>query len=274
MSPPSRWNRRSAAPIAPSSTSTAAATSVALRRNALGRWRPEPPRRPTEACTYHRLVTHSGADPQTLAVLGDSAGGNLAVAVTAAPRDQGLALPIRILISPLADLTLSGAAIEERKHLDPLVIREMLESTVTEYLADGDPCDPPCSAIFADMHGFPRCSSRSARTKSFTTMPPASEMLPPPQVSTWPSTPGGMESTSGRYSSLPGNTIRRRHRTPGGQRFTRAGPPDARPARRRVGHHPMNRTASTRAGHAGATVVASARSGLHATSGGGVWLAP
>ncbi len=105
---------------------------------------------------YHWLVTHSGADPKTLAVLGDSAGGNLAVAVTAAARDQGLALPARIaLISPLADLTFSGASIEERKQLDPLVTREMLESTVTDYLAGGDPRDPRCSAIFADMHGFP-----------------------------------------------------------------------------------------------------------------------
>ena len=105
---------------------------------------------------YHWLVTHSGAYPQTLAVLGDSAGGNLAVAVTAAARDQGLALPGRIaLISPLADLTFSGASIEERKHLDPLVTREMLESTVTDYLVGSDPRDPRCSAIFADVHGFP-----------------------------------------------------------------------------------------------------------------------
>jgi monoterpene epsilon-lactone hydrolase len=106
---------------------------------------------------YHWLVTHSGADPQSLAVLGDSAGGNLAVAVTAAARDQGLALPGRVaLISPLADLTFSGASIEERKHLDPIVTREMLESTVIDYLAGSDPRDPRCSAIFADMHGFPR----------------------------------------------------------------------------------------------------------------------
>lgn len=105
---------------------------------------------------YHWVVAHSGADPQTLAVLGDSAGGNLAVAVTAAARDQGLVLPGRIaLISPLADLTFSGASIEERKHLDPLVTREMLESTVTAYLAGSDPRDPRCSAIFADLQGFP-----------------------------------------------------------------------------------------------------------------------
>ena len=105
---------------------------------------------------YHWLVTDGGADPKTLAVLGDSAGRNLAIAVTAAARDRGLALPARIaLISPLADLTFSGASIEARKQLDPLVTREMLESTVTDYLAGGDPRDPRCSAIFADMRGLP-----------------------------------------------------------------------------------------------------------------------
>lgn len=105
---------------------------------------------------YDWLVTHGGAERRTLVVLGDSAGGNLAVAVTAAARDHGLALPACIaLISPLADLTLSGASIEERKHLDPLVTRQMLEATVTDYLAGADPRDPRCSAIFADMHGFP-----------------------------------------------------------------------------------------------------------------------
>jgi epsilon-lactone hydrolase len=105
---------------------------------------------------YDWVVSRSGVDPQTLSVLGDSAGGNLAVAVTAAARDHGLALPACVaVISPLADLTLSGSSIEERKHLDPLVTREMLASTVTEYLAGADPRDPRCSAIFANLQGLP-----------------------------------------------------------------------------------------------------------------------
>jgi monoterpene epsilon-lactone hydrolase len=105
---------------------------------------------------YRWLVTDGGVDPRTLVVLGDSAGGNLAVAVVAAARDQRLALPVRIAaISPLADLTLSGASIEERKHLDPLVTRQMLESTIVDYLSGADPRDPRCSAIFADLRGFP-----------------------------------------------------------------------------------------------------------------------
>jgi len=107
-------------------------------------------------CAYDWLVSHGDVDPRSLTVLGDSAGGNLAVAVTAAARDQGLALPACIaLLSPLADLTLSGSSIEGRKHLDPLVTREMLATTVTEYLASADPHDPRCSAIFASMRGLP-----------------------------------------------------------------------------------------------------------------------
>jgi acetyl esterase/lipase len=52
-------------------------------------------------------------------------------------------------------LTFSGASIEQHKHLDPLVTREMLESNVVDYLAGADPRDPRFSAIFADMQGFP-----------------------------------------------------------------------------------------------------------------------
>lgn len=105
---------------------------------------------------YDWLVSVARVDTRTLFVLGDSAGGNLAVAVIAAARDGGLDLPAAVaVLSPLADLTLSAASIDERKHLDPLVTREMFEFTVAEYLAGADPGDPRCSAIFADMRGLP-----------------------------------------------------------------------------------------------------------------------
>jgi monoterpene epsilon-lactone hydrolase len=105
---------------------------------------------------YRWLVTDGGANPQNLAVLGDSAGGNLAIAVSAAARDQGLPLPACIaIISPFADLTFSGASMQERQHLDPYVTRALLASALTDYLAGGDPHDPRCSAIFADMRGLP-----------------------------------------------------------------------------------------------------------------------
>jgi monoterpene epsilon-lactone hydrolase len=105
---------------------------------------------------YRWTVRNDGTDPENLAVLGDSAGGNLAVAVTAAARDEELPLPSCVaVISPFADLTFSGASLELRKSADPYVTRELLESMATEYLGGADPADPRCSSVFADLHGLP-----------------------------------------------------------------------------------------------------------------------
>jgi epsilon-lactone hydrolase len=106
---------------------------------------------------YRWSIREGGADPHTLAVLGDSAGGNLAVAVTVAARDAGLPLPSCVaVISPFADLTLSGASMELRKDADPYVTRELLESMAAEYLDGADPADPRCSSVFADLRGLPK----------------------------------------------------------------------------------------------------------------------
>lgn len=105
---------------------------------------------------YESLVTAGGVDPATLSVLGDSAGGNLAVAVTIAARDRGLPLPSRVaVISPFADLTFSGRSLEERRELDPYVTRTMLESMAGTYLGGADPADPRCSTVVADFAGLP-----------------------------------------------------------------------------------------------------------------------
>jgi acetyl esterase/lipase len=105
---------------------------------------------------YRSTVGGGGADPQMVAVLGDSAGGNLAVAVAVAARDEGLPLPSCVaVISPFADLTLSGASMELRKLADPYVTRELLESMAAEYLDGADPADPRCSSVFADLRHLP-----------------------------------------------------------------------------------------------------------------------
>jgi acetyl esterase/lipase/predicted SnoaL-like aldol condensation-catalyzing enzyme len=88
---------------------------------------------------YRWTVGDGGVDPDTVAVLGDSAGGNLAVAVTVAARDEAL----------------SGASMESRKLADPYVTRELLESMAAEYLDGADPADPRCSSVFADLHDLP-----------------------------------------------------------------------------------------------------------------------
>jgi epsilon-lactone hydrolase len=105
---------------------------------------------------YTWLVGDGGVDPGSLSVLGDSAGGNLALAVTVAARDRRLPLPARVaMISPFADLTFSGPSIEQRRDIDPYVTRALLESMAADYLGNSDPADPRCSAVFADLKGLP-----------------------------------------------------------------------------------------------------------------------
>jgi hypothetical protein len=104
----------------------------------------------------------------------------------------------------LADLTFSGASIEERKHLDPLVTREMLESSVTDYLAGSDPRDP---RVLGDLRRHARLSSDAhpgGRERN-----PLRRCHPHRDAATTAGVDvaferGGMESTSGRYLSLPG----------------------------------------------------------------------
>jgi epsilon-lactone hydrolase len=105
---------------------------------------------------YTWLVGDGGVDPGSLSVLGDSAGGNLALAVTVAARDRRLPMPACVaMISPFADLTFSGSSIEQRRDIDPYVTRALLESMAADYLGDSDPADPRCSAVFADLKGLP-----------------------------------------------------------------------------------------------------------------------
>src|SRR6201997_1703653 len=111
-----------------------------------------------EAClaAYRWTVREGGAEPGTLAVLGDPAGGNLAIAVATAARDENLPLPSCVaVISPFADLTFSGPSLELRKNFDPFVTREMLESMASDYLDGADPGDRRCSAVFAELHALP-----------------------------------------------------------------------------------------------------------------------
>ena len=105
---------------------------------------------------YSWLVGDGGVDPRSLSVLGDSAGGNLALAVAVAARDRGLSLPARVaMISPFADLTFSGASIEQRRDMDPYVTRALLESMAADYMGDSDRNDPRSSVVFADLHDLP-----------------------------------------------------------------------------------------------------------------------
>ncbi|HHU11120.1 MAG TPA: alpha/beta hydrolase [Intrasporangiaceae bacterium] len=105
------------------------------------------------------VVSHGasiGADPQRLAVCGDSAGGNIAAVVAQAFRDDGLsAIRHQTLIYPATDLTLSSPSIEE--HADaPILTKASVEAFVDHYQPDRNGrCSPLVSPLFGELEGLP-----------------------------------------------------------------------------------------------------------------------
>ncbi|MEC3919168.1 alpha/beta hydrolase [Nocardia sp. CDC160] len=105
---------------------------------------------------WHWLVEDQSVPPESIVLVGDSAGGNLITAFTLAVRDSGAALPAAtVLLSPVLDLTASGRSFVEREGQDPKFTAIALRSLYSDYLAGSDPLDPLASPLFANLVGLP-----------------------------------------------------------------------------------------------------------------------
>jgi acetyl esterase/lipase len=104
---------------------------------------------------YEGLLA-KGFDAGQIALAGESAGGGLAVATLLALRDAGTPLPSSaFLMSPYADLTLSGETVLGNRALDPILTPEGLRLRVPEYVGHANASDPQISPIFGDLRGLP-----------------------------------------------------------------------------------------------------------------------
>ncbi|MBW0089655.1 alpha/beta hydrolase [Pseudonocardia sp. KRD-184] len=97
-----------------------------------------------------------GADPRRVAVMGDSAGGNLSAVVALMARDRsGPAIAFQALLYPATDLTLGSPSIEENAQA-PIIGKADVLAFRDHYLGDQDPRDPYASPLFAPDHaGLP-----------------------------------------------------------------------------------------------------------------------
>ncbi len=109
-----------------------------------------------DARTAYQGLLSRGSEPGSIAVSGESAGGGLAVALLLAVRDAQMPMPSSaFLMSPYADLTLSGGTIVDKQDVDPLFTGETLRRRVADYVAAANPSDPFISPVFADLRGLP-----------------------------------------------------------------------------------------------------------------------
>lgn len=97
-----------------------------------------------------------GADPRRVAIAGESAGGNLAVATAMAARDMGMPLPCHVLaVYPVAGTSLNTESYMENAIAKPLnraIMKWFFDQVVR---SDDDLKDPRLDLIHADLHGLP-----------------------------------------------------------------------------------------------------------------------
>lgn len=101
-------------------------------------------------------LTARGLGP--LAVVGDSAGGGLALALASdlAHARGNCAQPVAVVaLSPVTDLTLSGASWTSRAEADPYFTISQAREQADAYLAGHDGADSNASPLFADLAGLP-----------------------------------------------------------------------------------------------------------------------
>lgn len=110
-----------------------------------------------DAVAAYRWLLAQGVTPQHIATAGDSAGGNLAVALPLKLRDLGEPLPAAILaFSPWVDMEHLGKTLDTNAATDALTNRQVVGMMSGMYLgATGSPSDPLATPLLADLTGLP-----------------------------------------------------------------------------------------------------------------------
>ena len=106
------------------------------------------------AAAWHALLAE-GADPANCVIMGDSAGGGLALALALKLRDEGSPLPAALVaLSPWTDLAMTGESCWQDA-ADPMLKSDCLKPFAAQYLGAADPRHPYASPLYGDLRGLP-----------------------------------------------------------------------------------------------------------------------
>ncbi len=102
-------------------------------------------------------LMHQGYGARDVVIAGDSAGGNMALCLTARLKEQGRLLPrALILMSPWTDLSAQGRSYQEKAEADPMLTGAYIHAVRAAYAGeDADFLDPHLSPLYGSLKGFP-----------------------------------------------------------------------------------------------------------------------
>jgi epsilon-lactone hydrolase len=120
------------------------------------------PEHPFPAAIGDVLACYRGLakrDVHRIALTGDSAGGNLALVLASRVTGEAASFNETLVgvavLSPVTDLTLSGATYETRADADFFFTRPQVAELVHSYLGSADPRDPLASPLYGRLSGMP-----------------------------------------------------------------------------------------------------------------------
>jgi monoterpene epsilon-lactone hydrolase len=115
------------------------------------------PEHPFPAAVDDVLATYRGMNEsgiRRMAITGDSAGGNLALVLASSVAAKATVVGVAAM-SPVTDLTLSGASYETRADADPYFTKPQVAELVHSYLGSADANDPRASPLHGRLSGLP-----------------------------------------------------------------------------------------------------------------------
>ncbi|WP_223277809.1 alpha/beta hydrolase [Janibacter sp. YB324] len=103
-------------------------------------------------------LTDRGIAPEDITSIGDSAGGNLAVATALSLKAQGKPVPGRVIaFSPWLDMENKGETLKTNDATDALISEPLLAGMIAGVLGDTtSPTEPLANPLYGDFAAFPR----------------------------------------------------------------------------------------------------------------------
>jgi monoterpene epsilon-lactone hydrolase len=109
-----------------------------------------------DALAGYRWLLSQRTDPRSIAIVGDSAGGGMTLALALRLRDAGEPLPACLVcLSPWTDMTSESDSLTANSDRDSMFVADDIERYAHAYLGDYSRRDPLASPLLANLAGLP-----------------------------------------------------------------------------------------------------------------------